>query len=52
MKTYIFMYREENYGIIQVQADNFDDAWDLAQCGEGDIHIYKSDWEIGDEIKK
>jgi hypothetical protein len=50
-KTYRFEYQEYNRGYIEVEASSEDEALDLVQCGEGDIHIYKSDWVIGDQIK-
>ena len=50
-KKYMFEYSESNIGVIVVAADSYDEAIDLAQCGDGEIHINKSDWEIGERIK-
>lgn len=50
-KKYVFEYSESNTGVIIVKADSYDEALDLAQIGDGKIHIKKSDWEIGDRIK-
>lgn len=50
MKKYRFAYTETNEGVIEVKANNKKEAWELAQSLDGDIHIFKSDWEI-DDIK-
>lgn len=50
-KKYMFEYSESNIGVIVVTADNYDEAFDLAQCGDGEIHINKSDWTIGNQVK-
>lgn len=47
----MFEYSESNVGVIIVKADSYDEAFDLAQCGVGDIHINKSDWTIGNQVK-
>lgn len=47
----MFEYSESNVGVIIVKADSYDEAFDLAQCGEGTIHIHKCDWVIGEQIK-
>lgn len=51
MARFTFQYSERNTGVIIVEADNEAQAYELAQCGEGDIHINKSEWEIGETIK-
>lgn len=50
-KKYVFEYSESNNGVIIVTAESYDEAFDLAQCGDGEIHINKSDWTIGENIK-
>jgi hypothetical protein len=50
-KTYRFEYQEYNRGYIEVEASDEDEALDLAQCGDGTIHIHKCDWVIGEQIK-
>lgn len=50
-KKYMFEYSESNTGVIIVTADSYDEAFDLAQCGDGEIHINKGDWTIGEIIK-
>lgn len=50
-KTYRFAYEEHNRGVIEVRASSEDEARDLAQCGDGDIRIYKSDWAIGENVR-
>lgn len=47
----MFEYSESNVGVIIVKADSYDEAFDLAQCGVGEIHINKSDWTIGNQVK-
>jgi len=46
MKSYRFKYKEVNYGFIEVEAENKEEAYKKAQILEGDISINKSDWEI------
>lgn len=50
-KKYVFEYLESNTGVIIVKANSYDEAFDLAQIGDGEIRIKKSDWTIGDQIK-
>lgn len=50
-KKYMFEYSESNIGVIIVTADSRDEAFELAQCGDGKIHINKSDWIVGERIK-
>lgn len=50
-KIFRFEYQEYNRGYIEVEASSEDEALDLAQCGEGTIHIHKCDWVIGEQIK-
>jgi hypothetical protein len=50
-KKYMFEYSESNTGVIIVTADSYGEAFDSAQCGVGEIHINKSDWTIGNQIK-
>lgn len=50
-KKYMFEYSESNVGVIVVKADSYDEAFDLAQCGVGEIHINKSDWTIGNKVE-
>lgn len=52
MKTYKFAYEEHNRGSIEIKASTKEEALDLAQCGGGTIHIYKSDWAIGEMLNK
>lgn len=51
-KTYVFQYRENNVGTIAVEAETLHEAFDKAQIGDGNIHIYSAEWEIGDLIGK
>jgi hypothetical protein len=50
-KKYMFEYSESNVGVIIVKADSYDEAFDLAQCGVGEIYINKSDWTIGNKVE-
>ena len=50
-KKYMFEYSESNIGVIIVTADSYDEAFDLAQCGVGEIHINKSDWTIVNKVE-
>lgn len=51
LKTYRFAYKEYNIGYIEVEASSKEEAFDLAQCGDGEIYINKSDWTIGGKIE-
>ena len=50
-KKYVFEYSESNVGVIIVAAGSDAEALDLAQTGDGKIHIKKCDWTIGERIK-
>lgn len=49
-KTFRFEYQEYNRGYIEVEASSKDEALELAQCGDGTIHINKCDWAIGENM--
>ena len=52
MKKYVFEYDEICRGVIVVYAEDEDEALDKAHSGEGDIHIHKSQEEIGALIEE
>ena len=52
MKKYVFEYDEICRGTIVVYTENEDDALEMAHCGDGDIHIYKSQEDIGALIEE
>lgn len=52
MKKFMFEYEELCRGVIVVYAEDEDEALDKAHCGDGDIHIHKSQEEIGALIEE
>ena len=52
MKKYVFEYDEICRGTIVVYAEDEDEALEKVHCCDGDIHIYKSQEEIGALIEK
>ena len=51
MKKYSFEFEEHNIGCIEVDAENEEEALDLAWSGEGTIHIHKGDAYVGELIE-
>ena len=51
MKTYFFEFEEHNFGVIEVYANSEEEALDMAESGEGTIHIHDGDTEIGELVK-
>lgn len=47
MKRFVFEYHEVATGVVEVYAETEEEARELAQCGEGDVHIKKSQEDIG-----
>lgn len=47
MKRFRFEFKEICYGVVDVFAENEDEARELAEC-EGDRYVNKSDMELGD----
>ena len=52
MKRFVFEYDEVCRGTIEVFANDEDEALGKAHSGEGDIHIHKSQEEIGALIEE
>lgn len=50
-KSYFFSYTETIKGVVEVKAQSEDEAFTLAQIGEGTIHAHKTDYEIGERVK-
>lgn len=50
-KMYLFQFEEHNYGYIEVYAENEEEALDMAESGEGTIHIHDGDTEIGELVE-
>lgn len=48
IKRFLFAYNEVATGVVEVYAETEEEARELAQCGEGDIHIKKSQEDIGE----
>ena len=47
MKRFRFEFKEICYGVVDVYAENEDEAWELAEC-EGERYVNKSDMDLGD----
>lgn len=50
MGVYRFKFKEISYGFIDVEADNIDEAMELAAEADGDIFINDRELEIGENI--
>lgn len=51
MKTYLFKFEEHNFGVIEVYAENEEEALDLAWSGDGTIHVHDGDAHVGELIE-
>lgn len=47
MKKYVFDVREVSKGVAVVYAENEDEALDMVESYEGDLHIHDSELTIG-----
>lgn len=47
MKRFLIEFKEISYGVVEVFAENEDEARDIAEC-EGDRLVNKSYMELGD----
>ena len=47
MKRFRFEFKEICYGVVDVYAENEDEARELAEC-EGERYVNKSDMDLGD----
>lgn len=47
MKRFRFEFTEVCYGVVDVYAENEDEARELAEC-EGERYVNKSDMDLGD----
>lgn len=47
MKKFIIPFKEVSYGVVEVFAENEDEARDIAEC-EGDRFVNKSYMELGE----
>jgi hypothetical protein len=47
MKRFLIEYKEISYGVVEVFAEDEDEARDIAEC-EGDRFVNKSYMELGD----
>ena len=50
MKRFMIVFKEVSYGVVEVFAENEDEAREIAEC-EGDRFVNKSYMELG-EIEK
>ena len=47
MKRFLIAFKEVSYGVVEVFAENEDEARELAEC-EGDRFVNKSYMELGE----
>lgn len=47
MKKYVFEVKEVSWGVAEVYAENEDEALDMVDSYEGDLHIHNSELTIG-----
>lgn len=50
MKRFMFAYNEVATGVVVVYAEDEDTAREMAEMGDGDVHINKSNEDVGELI--
>ena len=50
MKRFLINFKEVSYGVVEVFADNEEEARELAQDYEGDLMVNKSDLDLFDVV--
>lgn len=52
MKRFLINFKEVSYGVVEVFADNEEEARELAQDYEGDLMVNKSHLELGEVVRE
>jgi hypothetical protein len=50
MKRFLIEFKEVSYGVVEVFADNEEEARELAQDYEGDLMVNKSELDLFDVV--
>lgn len=50
MKRFLINFKEVSYGVVEVFAENEDEARELAECYDGDLIVNKSELELGEVV--
>lgn len=50
MKRFLIEFKEVSYGVVEVFADNEEEARELAEDYEGDLMVNKSELELYDVV--
>ena len=48
MKRFLIEFKEVSYGVVEVFAENEDEARELAESYDGDLLVNKSELELGE----
>lgn len=48
MKRFLINFKEVSYGVVEVFAENEDEARELAESYDGNLLVNKSDLELGE----
>lgn len=52
MKKYLIEFKEVSYGVVEVFAENEEQARELAESGEGNLMVNKSELNLLNVIKE
>lgn len=50
MKRFLINFKEVSYGVVEVFAENEDEARELAEGYEGDLLVNQSELELGEVV--
>ena len=50
MKRFLINFKEVSYGVVEVCAENEDEAREKAESYEGDLMVHKSDLELSEVV--
>lgn len=52
MKRFLITFEEVSYGVVEVFAENEDEARELAEGYEGDLMVHKSYLKLGELVSE
>jgi hypothetical protein len=50
MKRFLINFKEVSYGVVEVFAENEDEAREKAESYEGDLMVHQSDLELSEVV--
>lgn len=50
MKRFLINFKEVSYGVVEVFAENEEQAREKAECYEGDLMVNQSELELGEVV--